>query len=718
MNFDKTKAMRNAERYLAQGKIRSAIGEYEQVIQNDPRDFVTLNILGDLYIKTSSKAQAISCYNSVAEHYSELGFAQKAIAVYNKISKIEPKSVEVSAKLAELYKTKGSVREARSHYDTLAEHYQKTGKTVEALAIWKQIALLDQANTEVFKNIAQTHIDEGQIDEAIAAYIECGNRFASQKKHDNSLACFEKALELKGDDANALSAFVSAKFALGAPDEALTKLNEVLAANPFNREILSLLIDCQVASGNLADAEKTVIKLVEQEPANYPKFLELAALYLDQDDHTSASRILSMSSEHLLVGGQASEFASLVRKVLQHDPDQLEALRLLVRYCAWQKDESGFKDALVRFAAIAKASGLAEDERYALSQLTIIFPQETEYAERLKAINAEHGFEEEEARESLFDKRFVDPRAAAGSVAPAEHELETNEFDMGAADFAIVGEDAFALDDGSLETFEPELETFQTDSAIFNEEIPEVSIGDVEPAGDDKLGKEIDSIKFYIESGYFDLADKAINELRGEFGDRDEISDLRQYWEAETGERAAAVDEADIAFEQAAVESGKEIFAQAPVEASGGFDLGDLRTELGLEEPEPASDSDFETLYHTAVAYQEMGLIEQAISEFQEAVSLVTPTDGTRRFFQCANLLGHCFMQQGMPKLALKWFNRTLETPNLIDEEKQGLWYEVAAAYELDGDVDNAARYFELVYADNVDFRDVRERVKSVMVNH
>jgi tetratricopeptide (TPR) repeat protein len=75
-------------------------------------------------------------------------------------------------------------------------------------------------------------------------------------------------------------------------------------------------------------------------------------------------------------------------------------------------------------------------------------------------------------------------------------------------------------------------------------------------------------------------------------------------------------------------------------------------------------------------------------------------------------------MQQGMPTLALKWFNRTLETNGLLEEEKQALWYEVGAAYELDGDVENAAKYFELVYAENVNFRDVRNRVKSVMASH
>src|SRR5687767_13470899 len=107
MVFDKTKAMRNAERYLAQGKIRAAIGEYKEVVDNDPRDFGTMNLLGDLYTKASEPKSAVAYYTTVAEHYSKQGFSQKAIALYNKISKIQPNSLAVSEKLAELYKTKG-----------------------------------------------------------------------------------------------------------------------------------------------------------------------------------------------------------------------------------------------------------------------------------------------------------------------------------------------------------------------------------------------------------------------------------------------------------------------------------------------------------------------------------------------------------------------------------------------------------------------------------
>jgi tetratricopeptide (TPR) repeat protein len=119
-----------------------------------------------------------------------------------------------------------------------------------------------------------------------------------------------------------------------------------------------------------------------------------------------------------------------------------------------------------------------------------------------------------------------------------------------------------------------------------------------------------------------------------------------------------------------------------------------------------------------AVAYQEMGLMEEAIKEFQDAINVVTPADGTRRFFQCANLLGHCFMEKGMPNLALMWFKRALETAGLREEEKQGLWYELAHAYEADGDPANAFKYFEQIYAENVDYRDVGKRLERLHVTH
>src|SRR5688572_27186478 len=66
MGFDKIKAMRNAEKFLAQGKIKAAIGEYKQVVDNDPKDFGTMNLLGDLYTKNAEPKAALRFYNTVA----------------------------------------------------------------------------------------------------------------------------------------------------------------------------------------------------------------------------------------------------------------------------------------------------------------------------------------------------------------------------------------------------------------------------------------------------------------------------------------------------------------------------------------------------------------------------------------------------------------------------------------------------------------------------
>ncbi len=703
MTFDKTKAMRNAEKYLSQGKIRSAIGEYELVVKHDSRDFGTMNMLGDLYTKSTDIKAAVKCYTSVADHYGKQGFAQKAIAVYNKISKLEPQSIEVSQKLAELYKIKGSLNDARAQYTRLADHFQREGQKIEALAMWKEIALLDPTNTEVYISLADSYLAENQMDEALDAYVEAGARLANKGEHESAIALFEKALAIKRDDSKVLEVFVKSKFALGSSAEAAKKLGEILADFPHSREIRFLLIDCLIEANDIPEAEKAVIKLVEMEPANYPKFLELAHIYLAGEDVDSATRILSMSSEHMLVGGQADDFHQLVKQVLEKNPDQLDALRLLARYCSWQRDEEALRQSLIKLAQVSKNVDSVEDERNALLQLTMIMPQEVAYADRLREINELHGFEQSEGQENLFDKQFLKSQAGFGSSQAAVFEQNG-----GAPTDATTAEFAFKVDANGAKGFDSDGGfAFTGDVTEVDGLAPPANGADdsVVSAGDAiRLQKEIDSIRFYFENGYTELAEKAIGELRAEFGNRTELNGL----DAELASLASF----------ASTETNGAVTGELPPASKAAFDLNDFRSELGLEEADSNDGSDYETHFSTAVAYQEMGLIEEAIKEFQEAISLVRPNDGTRRFFSCANLLGHCFMQQNMPNLALKWFQRTLETTDLNDDEKQGLWYELAGAYEAEGDIENAGRYFEQVYAENVNFRDVSERVKSIAVNH
>lgn len=722
MIFDKTQAMRNAERNLVQGKIKAAIGEYKQVVKHDAKDFSTLNMLGDLYSKNSQKNEAVTCYTSVAEHYSYQGFAQKAIAIYKKIVKLHPESIEISEKLAELYKSKGSVNEAKSHYTTLAEHYQKNGRVIEALSIWKQIALLDPSNVEVYRTIAESYLKENQIDEAADAFAESGLRFSKAENPAAALQSFSRALELKQDDSKILSGFVEAMFAQGKADEAAERLNKILETQPNNRDIRFLLVDCHIESGNTADAELAVIKLVEQEPSSYPKLVYLAGVYVKNSDLDSATRVLTMASEHTLIGGHAEDFHEILVQILSANPEQIDALRLMTRYCSWQRDDAALMDSLKKLYAAAKLADSIDDERYALSQLVMVLPHEVEYTARLKEINAGYGFDDMEVAENLFEKQILSsgfaynpaPVESAESVTEEipDYSFEATAYNAGVTEPELAEQPAInglEIAGQTLEQFAADCETdlgVPVSTETFGE-MDATDFGFTAP-DEDRLKKEVESIKFYIENGYSDLAGKAIADLQSDFGDRAEIEGLRAH--------LAAIDTKD---EEAVIAEPPAVLPPVKVVEAQSFDMVDLRNELGFEdEVNLVDDSDYDTHYHTAVAYQEMGLTEEAIKEFQKAIALVNPNDGTRRFFSCSNLLGHCFMQKGMPNLALTWFQRTLETPGLSDDEKQGLWYELAGAYEAEGDTENAGKYFEQVYAENINFRDVSERVRGMAVPH
>ncbi|HEV7860892.1 MAG TPA: tetratricopeptide repeat protein, partial [Pyrinomonadaceae bacterium] len=121
MAFDKAKVVRAAEKYLSQGNITAAIKEYSQLIEQDPGDFTTLNMLGDLYVRAGQKPQAAVCFARIAEHYREQGFVLKAIAMFKKLDRMIPGQTETAYTLATLYDMQGLNVEARMQYLIVAD---------------------------------------------------------------------------------------------------------------------------------------------------------------------------------------------------------------------------------------------------------------------------------------------------------------------------------------------------------------------------------------------------------------------------------------------------------------------------------------------------------------------------------------------------------------------------------------------------------------------
>src|SRR5437879_2739441 len=130
--------------------------------------------------------------------------------------------------------------------------------------------------------------------------------------------------------------------------------------------------------------------------------------------------------------------------------------------------------------------------------------------------------------------------------------------------------------------------------------------------------------------------------------------------------------------------------------------------ELGAE------DEDLETHYNLGIAYREMGLIEEAISEFQKVAKGSSKGQAFRYAMQCCTLLGLAFMEKGQPAIAATWYERALAMPGLDQETTLALRYDLGVAQELAGDMAAARKSFSQVYGMNIDYRDVAERLSSL----
>ncbi|MBV9495128.1 MAG: tetratricopeptide repeat protein, partial [Acidobacteria bacterium] len=117
---------------------------------------------------------------------------------------------------------------------------------------------------------------------------------------------------------------------------------------------------------------------------------------------------------------------------------------------------------------------------------------------------------------------------------------------------------------------------------------------------------------------------------------------------------------------------------------------------------------DYDTHYNLGIAYKEMGLIDEAIGEFQLA------SKDPKRAVECASMLGLCFLEKGMPQLAIKWYRKGLEMPEITEEEHVGLLYDLGSAYMEVGDTENAQKAFVEVYGLNTNYRDIVSRIKQL----
>src|SRR5215204_586875 len=338
MAFEKAKVLKNAEKSLSQGKINAAIKEYRQIVDNDTDDLTTLNMLGDLYVRSGKKEEAVSCFERIAEHYSVQEFHLKAIAMYKKIERLRERDPIVALKLAELYAAQGLVHDARAQYLVVADAYTRAGDNRKALDVLHKIADLDPNNTEIRLKLADGYIKENMRREAAAAFVQAANRLHQTAAHDKALDAYSKALQLVRDDREALRGLLETHIARGTADDAAEVLERVVETHEEEKELVSMLARAYLEAEDPKGAERATSLLMAQDASNYTQFLPVTRLYLKVGEVDETIRILSTIIERMLAGREEKELLEIVNQVLDRNPDHVAALRMLVRIHWWQHE--------------------------------------------------------------------------------------------------------------------------------------------------------------------------------------------------------------------------------------------------------------------------------------------------------------------------------------------------------------------------------------------
>jgi hypothetical protein len=154
----------------------------------------------------------------------------------------------------------------------------------------------------------------------------------------------------------------------------------------------------------------------------------------------------------------------------------------------------------------------------------------------------------------------------------------------------------------------------------------------------------------------------------------------------------------------------------SPFGEDAGVDLAEMFGELkhDLEADVASADEDPETHYNLGIAFREMGLLDEAIGELQKACQSFDHGHAFPQIMQTYTWLAQCFLEKGVPEAAVRWYDKALNVPGIDGETRVALHYELASAYETAGDKASALKHFMDVYGNNIDYRDVAERIKAL----
>jgi tetratricopeptide (TPR) repeat protein len=271
MALNREAVVASAEKMVARGKIDGAIKEYRKLVADNPGDAMTINRLGDLYVRINKNEEAVKLFLQIADRYTEDGFFVKAIAIFKKIIKLDPTRLPVYEHLAELYHKQGLVTEARTQYQVLVDYYLKHGKIDSAEGVLRKMTALDSGDPTPHVKLAEIYRDRGEHDKELHEYRLLAEMMLRHKRIEEAAQVYAKAIAAAPHDLGFITDAVLGLKDAGQPAAAAKLLGIAVERNPQAEKIARI-----AGIGDRRKLEQTGVHRIEADGVRVLKVSDVA----------------------------------------------------------------------------------------------------------------------------------------------------------------------------------------------------------------------------------------------------------------------------------------------------------------------------------------------------------------------------------------------------------------------------------------------------------
>jgi len=695
--FDRAKVEAQAEKLIKKERYEEAVAAYQKLLSGGEQDIPIRNIIGDLYVKAGRKARAVEEFKKIADHFQKKGIYTKTIAIYKRITRLLPGDTESQRKLADLYRERGFLQEARVEYRKWAERMVERGKTNQAIEANEILLKLDSRDVETRLKLSELYLAEGLHDQALEKLNEAAEFRIQHNEFKEAEEILKKARSLKEGHARTLENLIDLYKRQNRRKEALKLVQGILKKDKKNLKALSLLGGLCLEAQELDKAEEIFTRILSTWPQETGARIKLGRVYIRKKRMDDAFALLEPLVDTLLKKHRADKAVGILGLILtvecRHIPS-LEKLAAVFR-------ESGQKRHLEivcrRLAQAYREKGMPEKARDIQAEVSGHPPPAGEVRVGTEVPGEMRGPQLQPPE---------GPRRATEKTVPEEREKVPAEEEAGgpAADTVerrIAQADLY-IEQGLLRNAKRTLEDLRSeypDDARVARKIKELGALTTQVKREEVLERVEKREKKEAES----LPQGEKLTAAEIFTDTDIIPLVT----LPTGEKKYYDLSRQISEELEAV---RNIFYQQTrgdttiVEK----ELSAIVAEFKIHVDRKIGTADLETRFNLGLAYLEQGLVEEAVQEFKLAA------EEEMLKLECYTNLAECYKRKSDLDSAAKWYQKALRLVKKGSLQEYALKYELGLLYEAQEKKDEALALYREVMDWDSGFGDVKNRIKAL----